>query len=139
MHPLLRFFRSSSSIIKIGYLMTRFITMPIPSVIKHLVSRAITFSLRTGISPFFSIFFRLFYLFFLLIHRFAVSDYLEQTFRVLRNIPGIMTGSTLGDVTLAVHQVFIILPLAILVSAICPSCSRIDDIAPVLERRIRSL
>ena len=42
-----------------------------------------------------------------------------------------MTGSTLGDVTLAVHQVFIILPLAILVSAICPSRSRIDDIAPV--------
>jgi hypothetical protein len=31
-----------------------------------------------------------------------------------------MTGSTLGDVTLAVHQVFIILPLAILVSAIRP-------------------
>lgn len=112
--------------------MTRFITMPIPSVIKHLVQSGYhllvanrSFALLLHLP------FRLFYLLFQLIHRFAVSDYLKQTFRVLRNIPGIMTGSTLGDVTAAV-QVFIILPLSVLVSAICPSCSRIDDIAPVL-------
>ena len=97
--------------------MARFVAMPVPSLVEHPVQTVDDL---------------IFCLLLLLIHRFAMADHIKQSFRILGHIPGIMTGSSLGDEALAMNQVFIVQPFSILISAIRPARGRIDDIAPIL-------
>ena len=98
--------------------MARFVAMPVPSLVEHPVQTVDDL---------------IFCLLLLLIHRFAMADHIKQSFRVLGHIPGIMTGSTLGDEALAMNQVFIVQPFSILISAIRPTRDGVDDIAPIFR------
>ena len=88
--------------------MTRFITMPVQSFIKHSVQTC------DDVLP-------------------AIANNLEKSLHILRHIPGIVTGSPFGNITLAMHQIEIIFPFPVLMTTISPSSLWIDDMAPVFR------
>ena len=116
-HALSRLLRLSYKIIEVGYLMARFVAVPISSFGKHRVELGLKLLLAT--------------------------QHLHQSIDILRHIPSVMTGGTFRDIRLTMDKVLIILekttirlfPTHLLrcMTTVTVACLGVDDMTPVLR------
>ena len=104
-HPSARLIVSVDVVVKVGYLMAGFVSMPVESLFEHRVE--------------------------LLLKPLRSTHHLDECRHIVRHIPRIVTRGTFSDVRLAVGEVSIVFKLTPNMPSVSPTCLRIDDVQPV--------